>query len=66
MKNRTNRKFLTYDPITLNDWIVKVSVIKEVMQICVVMVHRYDHTCTIRYFHSEEKLQEFFNGITED
>ncbi len=66
MRNKTNRKFITYDSIVMNEWVVKVSVIKDVMQICVVMIHRYDHTCTVRYFHNEEDLQVFFNGILEE
>ena len=59
MTNKTKFDLISFDPVVMHKWIVKISVDKDTSQICVVMIHQFKHKVCVGYFNDEDSANDF-------
>ncbi len=52
-------KIVSFEPVFMFDWVIKVSTTKPLIGICIIMFHRFEHCVRCGYVTTHEEAIDF-------
>lgn len=67
MSDQTKKppKISSFEPVIIKDWVLCVSIEKETDGVCIIMLHRYEHTLRCAYVIGKEETAKFIENTIE-
>ena len=59
MINKTKFNIVSFDPVVMHKWIIKISVNKDTSNICVVMIHQHSAKVCVGFLNDEIGANRF-------
>ncbi len=58
-------KISSFEPVLIKNWILNLSIDRTTDGVCIIMIHRFDHTLRCGYVKGREEAAKFIEHIVD-